>query len=175
MSTSPSVRARIHAATAANYPLAVAPTVKQSDVYEREAIAICTVGSLRSDVIYNIQQRMALEIVCDTDEQAVFEITQSTKYNQMIVFFKDSRLVSVTLQQDGNDEEHGREYEGNGDREEEAQPARAALLRVADGRAHPCIAVRIERVEALEIVGCEARDRAAQRRRVHDRERAAIE
>ena len=104
MSTSPSVRARIHAAALANNSV-LAPTKQHTDVYEREALAICTIGAARDAIICNIQRRMALDITSDTQEQAVFSITQSTKYNQMIVYFEHGKLVSVTLQQNGDDEE----------------------------------------------------------------------
>ena len=104
MSTSPSVRARIQAAATASN-LVVAPTTQQTDVYEREALAICAVGAARNTIIQNIQRRMALELISDTHKEAVFAISQSTKYNQMIVYFKDDKLVSVTLQQDGDNEE----------------------------------------------------------------------
>ena len=104
MSTSPSVRARIQAATTSSN-LVLAPTTQQTDVYEREALAICMVGTPRDTIIHNIQRRMALDITKDTNEQAVFTIEQSTKYNQMIVYFEHGKLMSVTLQQDGDNEE----------------------------------------------------------------------
>ena len=102
MSADAPIRARLRAAATSCAGLS-APT-KQVDVYVRESAALCAFGAQRSDVLRKVQQRMALPLLEDTAEVAVFGIEQSTKYNQLKVYFKDEQVVSHILERDGSEQ-----------------------------------------------------------------------
>ena len=99
MSTDSSVRARLQAAMAGQNQ--TAPS-KESDVYTRDACAICVAGKTRNAVLAQIHRRMALELTEDGTDKLVFSITQSTKYNRLVVFFDNDKLVSFELCAHGN-------------------------------------------------------------------------
>jgi len=102
MSASAETRTRLRAAMMVNGT--AAPTT-DTDVYAREARAICTIGAARSTVIRQVLRRMALPLERDDIDVAVFTITQSTRYSNLWVYFKDERLVSYTLGNDGHSKE----------------------------------------------------------------------
>ena len=103
MSTDVSTRARLRAAVTGSAPLCAPTAVK--DVYVRESAALCHVGARHCNVVRNVQQRMALPLVQDTPELVTFAIEQSTKYNQLKVYFKDEQVVSHALEQNGSKQE----------------------------------------------------------------------
>lgn len=97
-------RSRLHSAMAVHETLA--PTAAGTDVYVREALAICVLGAARGDVVRQVLRRMALPLEQDDTDLAVFTITQSTRYSNLQVYFKDERVVSYKLgQQDGERQE----------------------------------------------------------------------
>ena len=97
MSTDAETRVRLRAALAQSASaLAIAPT-EIVDIYQREAQAILHADKARETAIDQIQKRMALEIDLDTPECVTFVITDSSKYNQLAVYFKHGHTVSYQL------------------------------------------------------------------------------
>lgn len=103
MSTEAATRAQIRAALTNSTGLS-APTV-EPDVYVRESAALCPCGARREQVVLYVQRRMALPLLEDTDEKAVFAIEQSNKYNKLEVYFANEQVVSHKLIKDGSKQE----------------------------------------------------------------------